>query len=279
MLVCCARKDGRIRVYSLCVAGGPRHPLGLLQYDDGSRYVIRRALDLVRRQSQELRSAVREFQRQIRAAGMVTVGATSHHTSHKIGHRRFHPREHDPAWVQATRLREFTPAGQTPARRRSFAAWEADTRRPWILIQLSSPSVNTEIKDPYKQAESAARWSCDKPVAAGGFGPTGIARGAAYRSQCSRSLAGNPRVRIASWARCCRRRADPRLRRVGPHLHSYTSPNTSLPHYSRIQCWGVHNSFNWTCNVGFTCTGDYCMWKYLLQNPALKKWCFSFHLI
>lgn len=210
MLVCCARKDGRIRVYSLCVAGGPRHPLGLLQYDDGSRYVIRRALDLVRRQSQELRSAVREFQRQIRAAGMVTVGATSHHTSHKIGHRWFHPREHDPAWVQATRLREFTPAGQTPARRRSFAAWEADTRRPWILIQLSSPSVNTEIKDPYKQAESAARWSCDKPVAAGGFGPTGIARGAAYRSQCSRSLAGNPRVRIASWARCCHRRADPR---------------------------------------------------------------------
>lgn len=83
--------------YSLCVAGGPRQPLGLLQDDDGSRNVIRRALYLVRRQSQELRSGVREFQRQIRAAGMVSVGTTSHHTSHKIGHRRFHPREHCPA--------------------------------------------------------------------------------------------------------------------------------------------------------------------------------------
>lgn len=49
--------------YSLCVAGGPRQPLGLLHDDDRSRRVIRRALHLVRGQSQELRSAVRVFQR------------------------------------------------------------------------------------------------------------------------------------------------------------------------------------------------------------------------
>lgn len=98
----CAKKRWT-QVYSLCVAGGPRQPLGLLQDEDRSRNVIRRALDLIRRQPQELRSAVREFQRQIRASRMVSVGATSHHASHKIGHRRFHTREHGPAKGGAVR--------------------------------------------------------------------------------------------------------------------------------------------------------------------------------
>lgn len=104
------------RLYSLCVAGGPRQPLGLLQDEDRSCDVIRRTLDLVWRQSQEVRSGVREFQRQIRAAGMVSVGATGHHTSHEIGYRRLHPREHGPAaaWVQAMRLRECHPTPHAP---------------------------------------------------------------------------------------------------------------------------------------------------------------------
>ncbi|TNN67389.1 hypothetical protein EYF80_022334 [Liparis tanakae] len=88
-------------------AGGPRQPLALLQDEDRSRDVIRRALDLVRGQSQELRSAVRVLQRQLGAAGVIPVGAASHHASHKIGHGRFHPREHDgpPAAAAAARRR------------------------------------------------------------------------------------------------------------------------------------------------------------------------------
>lgn len=184
--------------YSLCVAGGPRQPLRLLQYEDRSRNVIRRALYFVRRQSQELRSAVRKFQRQTWAAGMVSVGATSHHTTHKISHCRFHPREHGPAtpWVQAIRLRESPPARQMPARRRGLTAWKEDTRRPYTLIQLCTPSVNAEIKASATQTGSAARWSCDKQAAAGGFGRAGIWVSSLLVKPCCRSKVHNPRVTV-----------------------------------------------------------------------------------
>lgn len=179
--------------YSLCVAGGPRQPLGLLQYEDRSRNVIRRALNLVRRQSQELRSAVGESQRQIRAAGMVPVGAAGHHTSHEIGHRRLHPREHGPAAarLRPMRSRELPRARQIPARTRSFAAWKTDTQRPRRLIQRRSTSVNAEMKA--TQARSAARWSCDKPAAAGGFGLAGVSVSGLVLTQCWRSKVRNPR--------------------------------------------------------------------------------------
>lgn len=79
--------------YSLRIAGGPRQPPRLLQDEDRPRDVVRRALDLIRRESQELRPAVREFQRQIQA-GMVTAGPAGHHAAHEIHHRRFHARQH-----------------------------------------------------------------------------------------------------------------------------------------------------------------------------------------
>lgn len=131
---CVEEKMDAYRLYSLCVAGGPRQPLGLLQDEDRSCDVIRRTLDLVWRQSQEVRSGVREFQRQIRAAGMVSVGATGHHTSHEIGYRRLHPREHCPAaaWVQAMRLRECHP---TPPH-----------THPPLPVSLADPRTATQIR-------------------------------------------------------------------------------------------------------------------------------------
>lgn len=195
----CARKDGREQCYSLGVAGGPRQPLGLLHDHDGSRRVVRRALHLVRGQSQELRSVVRVFQRQIGAPGVITVGAPGHHASHKISHRRLHPRQHDPAWVLGDafawvrRRPTGAPHGDAVCRR------VKQIRRKWIVIQLDSRSMNTEIET-HKRWERAARWSCDKPVAAGGFGPAGWFlsslqgcrskvpnRGAAFTSRAQRS--------------------------------------------------------------------------------------------
>lgn len=156
---CVEEKMDAYRLYSLCVAGGPRQPLGLLQDEDRSCDVIRRTLDLVWRQSQEVRSGVREFQRQIRAAGMVSVGATGHHTSHEIGYRRLHPREHGPAaaWVQAMRLRECHPTPHAPPSSSlpgRSPHGDADSRRgrkqntqdPRKVIRHSDPSANTEIK-------------------------------------------------------------------------------------------------------------------------------------
>lgn len=162
------------RLYSLCVAGGPRQPLGLLQDEDRSCNVIRRTLDLVWRQSQKVRSGVREFQRQIRAAGMVSVGATGHHTSHEIGYRRLHPREHGPAaaWVQAMRLRECHPTPHAPPSSSlpgRSPHGDADSRRgrkqntqdPRKVFRHSDPSANTEIKAEQALSHThRARLSC-----------------------------------------------------------------------------------------------------------------------
>lgn len=51
-------------------------------------------LYFIRWQPKKLRSHVREFQWQVYATEVVTVGSTSHDASHEIGHRRFHPCDH-----------------------------------------------------------------------------------------------------------------------------------------------------------------------------------------
>lgn len=141
--------------YLLRIAGGPRQPPGLLQDEDRPGDVVRRALDLIRRESQELRSAVREFQRQIRAAGMVAVGPAGHHAAHEIHHRRSHARQHGlaaAAWVQAARRLRRAPRATT-----QFRGVEGRYRAAeGAVIRLS---LNAEIKAKtlIRRAEPRAR--------------------------------------------------------------------------------------------------------------------------
>lgn len=62
---------------SLCVAGGPRQPPGLLEDEDGAGDVVGAALHFVLRQPEELRSPVGETQGQVRAsaAAAAVLGA------------------------------------------------------------------------------------------------------------------------------------------------------------------------------------------------------------
>lgn len=119
---------------SLCVSCGPGQPLGLLQDEDRSSCVVRRALDLVRGESQELGSAVGEPERQVRASLVVSsVRAPGHHASHEAGHRGLHPSKHDgpPA-----------PVAAAPA---AAAAWvpEKTLRLLPRLIQLGSTRLGS----------------------------------------------------------------------------------------------------------------------------------------
>lgn len=87
--------------YSLGIACGPREARGLLEDENGPGDVVGRALDLVRRQPQELGSAVREAQGQIRAATaaaatVLQARAAGHDAAHEIGHGRLHSGKHIP---------------------------------------------------------------------------------------------------------------------------------------------------------------------------------------
>ncbi|MEJ1277267.1 hypothetical protein NN561_008180 [Cricetulus griseus] len=92
------REESGTRVHSLCVAGGPGQPPGLLEDEDGAGDVVCATLHLILRQPEELRPTVREAQGQVRAtaaaAAVLGAGAASHDAAHEIGHRRFHPSEH-----------------------------------------------------------------------------------------------------------------------------------------------------------------------------------------
>lgn len=56
--------------------------------------MVCRALNLIRRESQELRPAVRKFHGQLGAIDMFSAGVARHDASHEIGHGRFHSGEH-----------------------------------------------------------------------------------------------------------------------------------------------------------------------------------------
>lgn len=243
---CVEEKMDAYRLYSLCVAGGPRQPLGLLQDEDRSCDVIRRTLDLVWRQSQEVRSGVREFQRQIRAAGMVSVGATGHHTSHEIGYRRLHPREHGPAaaWVQAMRLRECHPTPHAPPSSSlpgRSPHGDADSRRgrkqntqdPRKVIRHSDPSANTEIKA--EQALSLSHTQSQTELHSShvtnrlllvDLVAGSLSQWAAYCWQCWRSKVRNPDVTITSRTRCNTRLCSLRKRRWPKYIHIHINGAT-----------------------------------------------------
>ncbi len=76
------------RRYSLRVAGGPGQ-LHLLEDEDGSGDVIRRALHLVWRQREEIRSAVREPGRRIRM-DLLRAGTRGHDAADDAGDRGPH---------------------------------------------------------------------------------------------------------------------------------------------------------------------------------------------
>lgn len=84
----------RAHRYSLRVSGGPRQ-LGVFEDENGSRDVIRRALHLIRRQREEIRPAVLEAKRLIRAVRVILLRARAHHAAEDAGDRRSHACHHD----------------------------------------------------------------------------------------------------------------------------------------------------------------------------------------
>lgn len=158
-----AARRGGSGVHSLCIAGGPGQPPGLLENEDGAGDVVCAALHLILRQPEELRPAVREAQRQVRAtaaaAAVLGAGAASHDAAHEIGHGRFHPSEHiTPApgsrWV--SRRRRPAEAQRGACRLRRARGARGASRATGARGSLSSVLQGGEPRPPVLPVAAAA---------------------------------------------------------------------------------------------------------------------------
>lgn len=179
------------------------------------------ALHLVRRQSQELGSPVREAEGQVRAAAVVGARAASHDAAHEIGHGGLHPREHSTpagggsgsAGTAAQGGERGAPAGSAPA---AAAAAAATPSAPAALPQWGSPG-RAEPGGGTAGSGAAARPRAHRSSGGGGgggrFPPPGAALGelspaaaaAAAAESCdseagfARALPAPPAAPAGSW--------------------------------------------------------------------------------
>lgn len=167
-------------VHSLCIAGGPGQPPGLLENEDGAGDVVCAALHLILRQPEELRSAVREAQGQVRAtaaaAAVLRAGAASHDAAHEIGHGRFHPSEHitpAPGSRWASRRRRPAEAQRGACRLRRARGARGASRAAKARGSQSSVLQGGEPRPPVLPAAAAAATSPGDTSATGRHGAGG----------------------------------------------------------------------------------------------------------
>lgn len=167
-------------VHSLCIAGGPGQPPGLLENEDGAGDVVCAALHLILRQPEELRPAVREAQGQVRAtaaaAAVLRAGAASHDAAHEIGHGRFHPSEHitpAPGSRWASRRRRPAEAQRGACRLPRARGARGASRAAGARGSQSSVLQGGEPRPPVLPAAAAAATSPGNTSATGRHGAGG----------------------------------------------------------------------------------------------------------